>query len=136
MKLHIKTVIIVLVLLGLGFAIGMLTSGMLFQKKVKNMVKNQMPGGFERHMISTLDLTEVQQKEIKPFLEAHAEQKKEIFREPRMKHRARMDSLVQQISPLLEQEQQVKLEETINDMKRRKRQRDKKGPGPKRPVSQ
>lgn len=121
MNLHTKTVFIVLVLLGLGFTMGMLTSGLLMERRVKTMVEKRLPGHFERHMIESLNLSEAQKEEVKPILGAHAIQVKESFRLHRSEHKARMDSLINNLDPFLDEEQKALLQETIKKMKNRKR---------------
>lgn len=126
MKLHIQTVIIVLALLGLGFAMGMLTSGMLMKNRVKDLVEKRMPGGFERHMSETLNLTEAQKEQIKPYLETHAKTVRSSMMETRKRHRASLDSLKTNITPFLDASQQAQLDETFQEMQRKFRQKRRK----------
>ncbi|MEM6725244.1 MAG: hypothetical protein AAF598_14485 [Bacteroidota bacterium] len=134
MKLHIQTVITVLALLGLGFAMGMLTSGMLMKNRVKSLVEKQMPGGFERHMSEALDLTEAQKEQIQPFLEAHSKTVRSSMMEIRKRHRTSLDSLKTNITPFLDKQQKDQLDETFKQMQRKFRQKRKKdGPNNRPP---
>ncbi|MEO1437178.1 MAG: hypothetical protein AAFV80_16675 [Bacteroidota bacterium] len=126
MKLHIQTVIIVITLLGLGFAMGMLTSGMLTKNRVKGLVEKRMPGGFERHMAETLNLTTAQKERIKPYLEAHAQVVRTSMMETRKRHRSSLDSLKTKIAPFLDEAQQAQLDRSFEEMQRKFRQKRKK----------
>ena len=128
----IQSIILTVLTLAIGFVAGFMVNSLLFQHRV-DQIRNRMgdPRGYIHHICQIVDASPEQCEEIQPILESHHPRMREINKRFGRDMRASLDSLAEQLAPILTPEQ---LEKLKKPMRRRKGRWDKSSPtGPPPP---
>jgi hypothetical protein len=108
MTLHMKTAVVLLVTLVIGFMLGLATSRYLMISHMRD--GKGKPERFKRLVVRILDLDEEQQRQAAPMLEEHEKRIRETNEQHRDRMLASIDSLKAQMLPILRAEQVERLE--------------------------
>jgi Spy/CpxP family protein refolding chaperone len=95
----------------IGFVIGFLTNGRLVKSRIDRMQSFYTEKGANRAFMRVLDPTPEQMEQIRPILQQHARQNKELLKHHRSEQQALFLELENELRPLLTDEQMEKLEE-------------------------
>jgi len=110
----------------IGFVIGFLTNGRLVKSRITRMQSFYTEKGADRAFMQVLDPTPEQMEKVRPILQRHAQQNRELLNHHRDEQQLLFVELEDELRPLLTQEQMERLE----DLKNRWRQRfDRSGRG-------
>lgn len=120
--MKIKTVLIVLGLLGFGFALGVMTSGRFAKSKVKEIRKLGTATGMEEGIFMIINADPEQREALRPLIRPYTTRIETIRYESREKIRPLMDSIRLQLGDNLTAEQEEMLEKRFR----------RKGPPPHR----
>ena len=122
-----KTVFVIIGLLLIGFVGGYTTHRIMLGKRLKEVKKR----GPERHLRmkfkDILQADEAQWAEIEPFIDDYSQKLGELGRDFHKNRKQVYDSLITNITPLLQPEQVQRLEDFAREMREKKWKRDKKG---------
>jgi hypothetical protein len=122
----IKYTGIIISTLLIGFVIGFLTHGRLVKSRIDRMQSFYTEKGANRAFMRVLDPTPEQMEQIRPILQRHARQNRELLDHHRAEQQALFLELEDELRPLLTDEQIERLEE----LKHRWQQRfNHSGPG-------
>ena len=95
----------------IGFVIGFLTNGRLVKSRIDRMQSFYTEKGANRAFMRVLDPLPEQMEKIRPILQQHARQNKELLKHHRSEQQALFLELENELRPLLTDEQMEKLEE-------------------------
>lgn len=107
----IKGIITIVGLLALGFVGGFFTHRQVTIRQVQKVREIGQAPGFQRHLLDFLEPNAEQRKQLEPIIGRYAEQMGEQWREHRQERRVLVESMHQEIKPLLTGEQIQKLED-------------------------
>ncbi len=134
MKLNdkIKTFLSILALLLIGFILGFQTNRYLMKRHLQRMVETRVGPRLTDHLIRSLQLDEAQLSQVKPIVERYTSQLTSITRTSMQRRGQLIDSMHQEIKPLLKTEQIETLDKFSERIKRSRKKRGKKGRKKKR----
>lgn len=101
---------IILGTLIIGFVIGFLTNGRLVKFRMDRMQSFYTEQGANRAFMRVLDPTPEQMEQIRPILQRHAQQNRELLDHHRSEQRLLFQELEDELRPILTEEQMEKLE--------------------------
>ncbi len=113
MKIERKTkyLISLAAVLLLGFFIGFLVNGRITHARIDRMRNFYTEPGFNRVLMRIIRPTPEQRKQLQPVLKKYARQNRARLMEFRKKQAQSFDSLVNEIKPLLTEQQVLRLEQ-------------------------
>jgi hypothetical protein len=111
MSIHGKTALILLGTLVLGIIIGVLLGGPIARHHLRHPFPRRGPEDFGAMMEMIIDPDETQREAIRDVLDRHSHRFMQINSRFRDEMSAMMDSLRQDLSPILTEEQQARLDE-------------------------
>ena len=103
----------------IGFVIGFLTNGRLVKSRIDRMQSFYTEKGADRAFMRVLDPTPEQMEKVRPILQRHAQQNRELLTNHRVEQQALFIELENELRPFLTHEQM----ERLDDLKNRWRQR-------------
>ena len=109
MKVETKSAVILLITLALGGAVGMLGQGAWQRARQQQVGALRRPAGFVAHMESIIKPTAEQQQAVHRILEVIGMNNQRIIDSARTALRAELDSMQQQLAPVLTAEQHDRL---------------------------
>lgn len=112
----------ILSLIGTGFVAGFFTHRYLAVQEINRVAQMRFAPGFEERLYKIIDADPELQKQLHPIVQGYAGRIAEDHVASRAKRKALVDSLHEEIKPLLSEEQLQKLD----DFSRRFREHDKK----------
>jgi hypothetical protein len=104
---------IILIIIGsllLGLVIGVLATGRFTQHKVEQIKEMGTPDGIHKRLFHMIDPTDAQHDSIKPILREFARKSDELRRQHWQEHRILFNEMLEQLTPLLTNEQLERLE--------------------------
>lgn len=110
MNNKIKFTGIIIGTLLIGFVIGFLTNGRLVKSRIDKMQSFYTEKGANQAFIRVLDPTPEQMEKIRPILQRHAQQNRELLTNHRIEQQAFFLELEDELRPFLTQEQMERLE--------------------------
>ena len=126
----LKIIAAVLSLIGIGFVAGFFTHRYVAVQQIHRVAEMRFAPGFEEHLYHIVDADAKQQKQLHPIVHRYAGLIAENHIESRAKRKTLIDSMHQEIKPLLSAEQALKLDEFSRhfreQMKKRRPPREKK----------
>lgn len=130
----VKTVLAVLALLLIGFLMGFQTNRYLMKQHLRQIAESRVGPKLQDRLMKHLELDANQQEQASPILERYTEQLTFVTRESMQKRSQLIDSMHNELKPFLNAEQQEKLDnfsERMKRMRKRKKMRNhKKGINP------
>jgi hypothetical protein len=111
-----KSIIILIVTLIIGFAIGFMTNSHLTKNKIQSFVKMGTSDGFKERLYRVIKPDEIQRGEIEPILERYAGEIHEAVNISRKKMKDINEQMMQELEPFLNNDQierMVKVQERI-----------------------
>ena len=125
----LKIIALVSSLVGIGFVAGFFTHRYIAVQHIGRVAQMRFPPGFEEHLYRIIDADAELQKKLHPIVHHYAGKISSNHIESRGRRKALVDSMHQEIKPLLTDEQIQKLEEFTRRFrahgKKRKHQREK-----------
>lgn len=106
----LKTIITIAGLLIIGFAAGFFTHRYAVQQRIENVAKMRYAAGFEERLFRMIDADAEQREALRPIVDKYARQMAEEFRDHSRKRQQIVDSMHQEIRPLLSEPQLERLE--------------------------
>ncbi|MCB9298665.1 MAG: hypothetical protein H6559_36950 [Lewinellaceae bacterium] len=127
---NLKIIAAVLSLAGIGFVAGFFTHRYVAVRQIHRVAEMRFPPGFEEHLYHIIDADAAQQRQLHPIVHRYAGLISENHIESRARRKALVDSMHQEIKPLLTEEQIEKLDDFSrrfrDHMKKRRHPREKK----------
>ncbi|MCB9263840.1 MAG: hypothetical protein H6558_02310 [Lewinellaceae bacterium] len=117
-----KIIAAVFSLVGIGFIAGFFTHRYVALQQIHKVAEMRLPPGFEEHLYHIIGADSEQQKQLHPIVHSYAGRISEVHTDFRARRKALIDSMHQEIKPLLTEEQVQKLD----DFSRHFRERTKK----------
>lgn len=106
----LKTIITIAGLLIIGFTAGFFTHRFAVQQRIENVAKLRYAAGFEERLFRMIDADAQQREQLRPIVEKYARQIAEAFSEHNRERQQLIDSMHQEIRPLLSETQLERLE--------------------------
>ena len=126
---NIKIAAVVVSLVGAGFVAGFFTHRYVAVQEIHRVAEMRFAPGFEDHLYHIIDADAAQQKQLHPIVHRYAGLIAESHIEFRAQRKSLIDSMHEEIKPLLTGEQVQKLEDFSRrfreDRKKRKPLREK-----------
>jgi hypothetical protein len=125
---NLKIAIAILSLVAIGFVAGFYTHRYVAVQRIDRVRELGRPTGFHDHLLRALQPTEEQKKLLEPIVNQYSEKMSLLVQDNRARRKALIDSLHQEIRPLLTEEQISQLEDFSKRFhaKRKKPKREKK----------
>jgi hypothetical protein len=124
-----KPVLIIIATLFIGFVIGFITNGQITKTKIDKFVKSGTHEGFKGMYYRVLQPDEEQMKSIDPILDKYGELIHENVTTMQKSMKELHQKMVTEIEPYLNEDQKLRLEESIKRFERsEKMRRGKRGP--------
>lgn len=121
MSPQIKSILLILLTLAIGFAGGFMTHGKLVQNRFEQVrTKMGKSNGHIEYMAGVLELTEEQKVIVQPILEEFAPKMHKQHRQFRSEVKVMMDSLSEELSPHVTEDQLDKLKKRFHRNRPRK----------------
>ena len=124
-----KVILIVLGLLLTGFGAGFLTHRAMVGKQMENVRALGRGAGFGQHLLENIEATTEQKERLHPILKQYGRRMGDMTQETRQRRRTLIDSMHQEIKPMLNDDQIKRLDEITARFQKRK---DQNGPRRKR----
>ena len=102
MNEKLKTVLVMLSLVAIGFLAGFLTHRNLTSHKIQRVAALKSASGFEQQLMSEMNLKDVQQEQVGPIIAKYAERISQASQEARLLRRMMVDSMHTEIKPFLD----------------------------------
>jgi len=133
--MKIKSILIIIATLFIGFVIGFLVNGRLTQQKFQHFVNQDHFDAFKHRMMDAIKPNENQIKDIEPILDKYAEKVHLTMEESKSDINSLHENMIKDLSPYLDDQQIEKLKnlhKRFNSMMREKRgpHRSPRGKGP------
>jgi len=113
MKLATRSTLILLATLIIGFVVGVFATGALGSHRRARVERLRERGGFIEHMESAIQPHDQDQRSaIFPILEATAQRNRVIIESAQAELRTAIESMIEELEPILEEEQLRRLSET------------------------
>ena len=109
MRMEAKSTAILLATLAIGVVLGMVGQGMLMRERTAQVGELRRPPGFVAHMDEVIQPRTEQRESIRSVLEMTARRNQQIMGLAREELRAVLDSMRQQLAPLLDPDQRERL---------------------------
>lgn len=125
----LKIIAFVVSLLGIGFVGGFVTHRSILQKKIERVAEMRFARGFERELFRVINADEEQKVLLSPHIKKYSTEIGKIMGESRQKRKSMIDTLYEEIKPLLTPEQITDLNDfskRFRQMEREKRERGKR----------
>ena len=122
---NLKGILTIIGLIALGFTAGFFTHRQVTIKQVQKVREIGQAPGFQRHLLKYLEPTEDQREQLAPIIRRYGQQMGDQMKEHRQERKTLVDSMHEEIKPLLTDEQLEKLDDFS---KRFRGRRDKNGP--------
>ncbi len=106
----VKVILVVIGLLLSGFLGGWLTHRYQVRQHLHQVKQMHNQGAFGAYMLDRMEATDEQREQLRPILDNYGTRLKEMNKTARESRRTVMDSLVQDITPLLRPDQMADLE--------------------------
>lgn len=116
----IKSTIIIISTLLIGFALGVLSTGRFVQSQVNNL--QQLRDAPMKKLMETIQPNEAQQQQLEPILEKYAADIKQLNRQHKENIQQTIDSLLTTIKPILTTEQLTRIETQRQKLREREKQ--------------
>lgn len=107
----LKIVAAVLSLIGIGFVAGFFTHRYVAVQELHRVAEMRFAPGFEEHLYHIIEAGPEQQQQLHPIVHRYAGLISENHIESRARRKALVDSMHQEIKPLLSEEQIEKLDQ-------------------------
>ncbi len=107
---QLKIAITILSLLGIGFLGGFYTNRYLVQQKINKVAGMRYADGFKAYFFQHIQATAEQEALLSPYVDKYAEAVSAVYQESREKRQKLMNSLKQEIQPLISTGQMEKLD--------------------------
>ena len=125
----VKTALAVLGLILIGFLMGFQTNRYLMKQHLMKIAESRVGPKLQDRLIKHLDLDANQQEQALPILDSYTEQLTSVNRESMQRRSQLIDSMHNELKPILSIEQQEKLDkfsERMKRMRKRKKMRNHK----------
>ncbi len=125
----VKTVLAILALLLIGFLIGFQTNRYLMKQHLQRVIETRVGPKLQERLMERLDLEDSQREAVAPILERYTSELNSVTKASMQKRKLLIDSMHNELRPLLTPEQVESLEKFSERMKRmrKKRGKNKKG---------
>lgn len=123
-----KVILTFIGLIGIGFIAGFFTNRQLTISQIKKVRELGRPGGFQEHLLRTLQVSEEQREQLTPIIEGYSQRIGTLVREHRQRRRELIDSMHAEIKPLLSPDQIRRLEEFSQRFRSRSNKADHEHP--------
>ncbi len=120
---NFKIIAAVLSLIGIGFVAGFFTHRYVAVRQIHQVAEMRFAPGFEEHLYHIIEAGPEQQQELHPIVHRYAGLIAESHIESRARRKALIDSMHQEIKPLLSTEQIQKLDEFSKRFRERREKR-------------
>ncbi|MFK8104077.1 MAG: hypothetical protein AB8G15_16205 [Saprospiraceae bacterium] len=120
-----KSLLAILGILVLGFAMGFLTAGYFTKKHVRHIHKIGTAKGFQEQFLRTVTLGTTQKEKLLPLLENYGTQFQEIHVNFKKQRATLIDDLQQELEKELNESQQESAKEFYKKLKRPRRHKKK-----------
>lgn len=100
-----KIALVVIGLLATGFIAGFATNRLIVRSQIERVRDMENKGPFGEIFLDKIEATPEQRAAIRPVLDQYNERFRELIRTSRQQRRATADSLLQELTPLLAEEQ-------------------------------
>ena len=124
---RLKTILVVLGLLFIGFVSGFYVHRQMSRHFIKNVMEMRQPKGFQEHFFNRLNASEEQRGKLQPIVSDYGAKIAEEHRAFREKRHALMDSMHADIKPILTAEQFEEVEHFSRRFRERGKKRKKRG---------
>lgn len=115
----IKSILLILGTLVIGFVIGFLVSGRLTHQRIRKMVEMRRSKGFQKEMVAVIEPTEAQATLINPILDSFGERLDSMHSRHLVEMQENMALLELSLEPYLEPIQMDKLKKRLKRMEGR-----------------
>ena len=134
MNIRAKSSLILIFTLIIGILLGVLVDRTLLHRSFEQRIARMRgPGGFIHLFERVLEPTEAQKEKIRKVLDSYSERLTILEKQSRKNFTAVMDSLIQDLQPILSDEQKQRLKELIERRGKRRAGRGRPhGPPPER----
>ena len=102
---YLKTTLVILGLIGIGFLGGFFTHRAITIDKINRVAKLRDKGGFAEHLINRLEPTTAQEEQLRPIIDKYAKAIASIHKDCKTQRVILLDSLSTKIRPILTEEQ-------------------------------
>ncbi len=108
---NVKIILAILGFIGIGFLIGFYTHRTLSMQRIERVARMRSPEGFKEGFYQRIQASDAQRRQIEPILTRYGRAMGESHREWRENWHVLIDSMHQEIIPLLNEEQARELQE-------------------------
>jgi hypothetical protein len=105
MSERLKTILIMLSLVAIGFLAGFLTHRNMVSHKIQRVAELKSASGFEQQLMGEMKLDGSQQEQVGPIITKYAEKISRASQEGRLLRRMMIDSMHAEIKPFLQPDQ-------------------------------
>lgn len=105
-----KIALVVIGLLATGFFAGFATNRLIVRSQIERVREMEDKGPFGEKLLEKIEATPDQRATMRPILDEYNDRFRNLFRISRQQRRATADSLLQELRPLLEEDQLQELE--------------------------
>ena len=106
---NLKIILAILGFVGIGFLIGFYTHRTLSLQRIEKVARMRSPEGFKEAFYQNIHATEAQRQQIEPILNRYGRAMGKSHREWRQDWHDLIDSMHEEIIPLLDDNQAMKL---------------------------
>jgi len=116
--MKLKSIIIILATLIIGFVIGFLTNGQITKKKIQSFVRMGTSEGFKERLYHVIKPDELQRSEIDPILEKYSIKIHDAIIDSRDEMKSINESMMEELEPYLDEDQIERMEKAHKRMGR------------------
>ena len=120
---NVKTALAILALLLIGFVMGFQTNRYLMKQHLKQIAASRVGPKLQDRLMKHLELDATQQEQVAPILKHYTEELTLVSQESRNKRSQLIDSMHNELKPLLTIEQQERLANFSERMKRMRKRK-------------
>ena len=120
---NVKTALAILALLLIGFVMGFQTNRYLMEQHLKQIAASRVGPKLQDRLMKHLELDATQQEQVAPILKHYTEELTLVSQESRNKRSQLIDSMHNELKPLLTIEQQERLANFSERMKRMRKRK-------------
>ena len=97
----LKILLFVISLLGVGFLSGFYSHRYVVNKKIEKVAEMRFARGFSKNLFERIGVDEEQKKQMAPIVNKYAQQMAKISKDSRLKRKELIDSLHEDLKPLM-----------------------------------